>query len=226
MRSQRYMARERNILGRKITRTALNIARIAGLPREELLDLLDLGFQLPYRGGTTPQNQTGVNPVYFPRALAVTTDQTINQGDMVWWDSVNFTLKPLTNLNQVAVGLGTGGYCGIAAGTNNPGVYPNPPGGIPSEALPGIEVQMGGAVHINTTVGETYNPFQPVTVGADAQTVSEGAETTADTVGRIIVPPPVTARSGPGATPVPETVVGGTRPLMWIVRQYPSTLIA
>ena len=52
----------------------------------------------------------------FPRAVDVTTDQTIHEGDMVWWDSVNGTLKPCTASTTVPVSAGVGGFCGVAAG--------------------------------------------------------------------------------------------------------------
>lgn len=214
----------RNMFG-KPARRRLRIADVLWLAKEEVLDFLDRGYLLPLGGGTTPNNQQAANPVYFPRALVVSSDQTINQGDMVWWDPVNFTLKPCTSPNQVAVG-NTGGFCGCAAGTSNPGVYPNPPGGVPSEALPGIEVQCGGSVFLATTNAEVYSPFQIVTVGADAQTVTGyNVETSANKVGFMIVPPPVSARGAPGATPAPETIVGPTRSQVWIERKFPTTAL-
>jgi hypothetical protein len=220
---KRIKARERNILGRRPIRGVLSIEKVQALSKGELLDLLDLGYQLPMAGGmTTAQNATAASPTYFPMALCVTSDQTINQGDMVWWDSVNYTLKPLTAVGQVAIGLGTGGFCGCAAGTSNPGVYPTPPSGQ-SEALPGIVVQRGGSVYLNGTAGDgAYLPFQPVTVGADAQTVSRGGETTADRVGFVLVRPPVSPRGASGATPVPETDNSG-RPQVWLTPTFPAT---
>lgn len=196
---------ERNVLGRRVYRGRLSIDQVIGLPKDVLLNLLDMGYQLPMAGGTSPQNQVAANATYWPRAIVVSTDQTINQGDMVWWDAINYTLKPVTNINQVAVSA-TGGFVGSAAGSNVPGVYPNPPAGAPSENMPGIAVQRGGSAFFNATITDRgYFQFQLLTVGADSQTVTGyNAVTAADAIGYAIVAPPVTARSGPGATPTPE----------------------
>lgn len=224
---------KRNLFG-KLVRGRLSLKEILameykGCSKEDFLDLIDMGYLLPVLGGApTNQNTVMANPVYFPRAIAVSTDQTVLQGDMVWWDDVHFTLKPLTLVGQVpyVAGAGAGGYCGVAQGTNVPAVYPNPPAGIPSENLPGVVVQRGGTVKFNSTVGDgSYFPFEPITVGADQQTITRGGETAADTVGRIIVPPPVNARSGPGATPVPETITAGTAVEVWITPTFPTTAL-
>src|SRR5579872_1147051 len=116
---------------------------------------------------TTARNPTASAPYpYLPLALPVTTDQTINEGDMVWWDSVNGTLKPLTAQTQVAVGAGTGGFVGVAAASNNPNIYPNPVGastGYDYNAR--IAVYRLGAVFMKTTPGEFYTIGTPVSVG-------------------------------------------------------------
>jgi hypothetical protein len=221
----------RNLFGRPV-RGTLTARYAEGLSRDELLDLLDRGYRLPILGGTSNQNQAAENPSYFPKALVVSTDQTIHQGDLVYWDGVNYTLKPLTSTTNVALTGQTNsnagsGFCGCAAGTNVPGVYPNPPAGAPSENLPGIVVQSGGAVWLNTTTGENYNPWQPVTVGADSQTVTAyNVETVADRVGFVIIPAPVTPRGAPGATPLPETIAGPTRARVQLERKFPGTSLA
>lgn len=224
---------KRNLLG-KLVRGRLSLKEVLamellGYSKDDFLNMLDSGLLLPAVGGA-PANQNTVlaNPIYFPRAIVVSTDQTVLQGDMVWWDDVHYTLKQLTNPNQVAynAGQGLGGYCGVAQGTNVPGVYPNPPAGTPSENLPGVIVQRGGTVRVNGTTGDgTYFPFEPVTVGADQQTISRGAETSANRVGLVIVPPPVTARSGPGATPLPETAAGSGTVELWILPAFPTTSV-
>ena len=220
----------RNILGKRVRRR-LTLREVlglefAGISRDDFLDLLDRGYLLPLMGGTSKQNVTAANPVYFPKAIVVSTDQTINQGDMVWWDAVNYTLKTLTAANQVASGT-TGGFCGCAAGSNVPAVFPNPAAGVPSENLPGIEVQRGGSVYLNLQANDvTDYPFQPVTAaGVDAQTVTKGAATAGNRVGLAIVPAPVTPRGAPGATPLPETVAGGGRLEVWLEPKYPTTVL-
>ena len=219
----------RNLLGRRVRgRLALRdvlALEYGGIDPGEILDLLDRGYLLPLLGSTSKQNQTAANAIYFPKAIVVSTDQTINQNDMVWWDAVNYTLKPLTTSAQVAVGA-TGGYCGVAAGSNVPGVYPNPPAGAPSENLPGIAVQRGGSAYLTLQANDvTDYPFQPVTAaGVDAQTITKGTATAANRVGLVLVPLPVTARGGPGATPAPETA-GPGRVEVWLEPKFPDTAL-
>jgi hypothetical protein len=194
---------------------------------EEVANLLDLGFWPSMEGATQASNQqaSGANAIYFPKAIVVTTDQTINQGDCVWFDAVNYTLKIATTSSQIAVGT-TGGFCGCAAGSNVPGVYPNPPAGAPSENLPGIEVQWGGDVFLNLQANDVIDgPFTAVTMsGIDAQTDTRGGSvTSSNRIGHVIVPAPATPRGAPGATPTPETVAGGTKVRVWLERKYPST---
>lgn len=218
---------KRNLLGR-LVRGRLPLSLTLGISKPELLDLLDMGYLLPkVEGGTSATNTVLANPVYFPRALVVSTDQTINQGDLVFWDGVNYTLKPLVDPTDVLwVAGGSHGFAGAAQGSNVPNVFPNPPAGTPSENLPGVVVQRGGSVKLNSTTGEgTYFPFEPVTVGADAQTISRAQQTTANRVGFVIVPPPVNARSGPGATPAPETAAAGSPVEVWLETKFPDTAL-
>jgi hypothetical protein len=195
----------------------LPIENWIGMSDDDVADLISRGYIPGMAGGTTAQNQVAENPVYFPRAIVVSTDQTINQNDMVYWDAVNYTLKPYTSSGNFAK------FCGCAAGSNVPGVYPNPPSGV-SENLPGIAVQMGGTVWLNLQANDVVDgPFQAVQQVTDAQTVTRGgAITGTNAVGVVIVPPPSTPRGAPGATPVGETVAGGSRIRVWLNRQYPT----
>lgn len=231
------VAQKRNMLG-KLVRGRMSLKEIvllelAGrLTREDVLNRLDSGLLLPARLGFMGAAEANINtvmanPVYFPKSMLVTTDQTILQGDMVWWDDVHYTLKQLTLTLQVAYteGAGTGGYCGVAQGTNVPGVYPNPPSGV-SENLPGVIVQRGGTVKLHTTTGDgSYFPMEPVTVGATQQTVTRGGETSADRVGRIIVPLPTSAAGAAGATPAPPTQAAGSDAEVWVTPQYPTAAL-
>jgi hypothetical protein len=218
-------SKRKNAIGKPYKGT-LPLYQLIGRSDEDLADLLEQGYDLTMSGATTAQNQVAENPLYFPRAVVVTTDQTINQGDSVWWDPVNYTLKPCTTAAQVAIGT-TGGFCGFAAGSNVPGVYPNPPAGTPSENLPGIAVQFGGTVFANLQSNDVIDyPFQNVTMaGVDAQTITKGGATSANRVGVVIVPPPTVPRGAAGATPVPESAAGGTRVRVWVERKYPSTTL-
>lgn len=222
----------RNVFGKPVRRR-ISLAEVVryGLDwsKAEFLDLLDRGYLFPrLEGGTTPSNTVMANPVYFPKSVVVSTDQTINQGDMVWWDSVNYTLKVCTTRAQVPVSAGVGGYCGVAQGGNVPGLYPDPPGGVPSEKLPGVSVQRGGTARLNLQTNDVVDfPFQPVEpAGVDAQTVTKGggADSTHE-VGLVIVPLPVNARGAPGTTPVPETVPGGTAAEVWLTPQFPQAVL-
>jgi len=225
-RNRRTRVPQRNVIGKPF-KGILAKEHWVGLPDEDVADLLERGYQPVMLGETTAQNQAAANVVYFPRAIVVSTDQTINQGDCVFWDSVHYTLKVCTTSAAVAVAAGTGGFCGVAAGSNVPGVYPNPPAGTPSENLPGIEVQRGGTAWLYVQSNDVIDyPFQAVTMaGVDAQTVTKGAASSANRVGLVIVPPPATPRGTPGATPAPETIAGGDRVRVWIEPKFPATAL-
>lgn len=164
---------------------------------------------------TTSRNATSRSPYpNLPLALDVTTDQNINEGDMVWWDSVNGTLKPVTVNTQVAVGAGTGGFAGVATGSNlsggatgTPPVYPAPAGGT-SEQRSGIVVCKAGSVFLFGTPGEFYANYTAVTVGSDAQHVTLVGATNSNRVGWVVTEPPVVAQAAAGGTPLLETIPG------------------
>lgn len=163
---------------------------------------------------TTARNPVARSPYpYLPASLDVTTDQTINEGDMVYWDGVNGTLHPLTAATQVAVAgtapYFTAGFVGCAAGGNLAAVpvYPNP-AGVTSEYLSGVEVIKGGSVYLFCTAGETYQQYTPVTVGATAQTVTLVGATSANRVGWVLTPLPLIAQGAAGSTPLLETITG------------------
>lgn len=169
---------------------------------------------------------------YFPLALPVTTDQTINEGDMVWYDSVNGTLKPLTAQSQVAVSAGSGGFAGVAAASNNPKLYPDPvgaPTGYDFNAR--VAVYRLGAVFMKTTPGEFYGTGTPVSVGADAQTItltqSGVAVDATHRVGWTFVPVPATPQPAAGSTPLNETVAGGVGVYIQVLLEskWPATTV-
>jgi len=222
---RRTAVRPKKALNGKRLRGVLSWKEAVGRSDEDILDLMDRGYVFELAGGTTSSNTVMANPIYLPKATVVSTDQTVNQGDMVWWDPVNYTLKPLTTPTAVAVSA-TGGFIGVAQGQANPNVYPTPAAGTPAENLPGMIVQRGGTVKVHSTTGDgSYYPYEPVTVGADAQTVTRGGQTTANRVGFVIVPLPSSARGAPGATPAPETVAGGTDLELWIEPKFPGTYL-
>lgn len=234
---QTAVRRALNIFGKPVRRRILirDVLKLGlDYDREELLDLLDRGHLLPMLGGalqgaTTSKNTVMANPIYFPKAIAVTTDQTINQGDLVRWDGVNFTLKQLTDPTQVPYIVGGNyGLAGVAQGQSNPNVYPAPQAGTPAENLPGVIVQRGGTVKLATTVGDgNLFDFEPVTVGADAQTITRGGVTTANRVGLVISQLPATARGAAGSTPAFDTVSSGTGLFaeIWIEPKFPGTYL-
>ncbi len=169
---------------------------------------------------TTPQNlNLVVADPKFPKSLPITTDQKINQGDMVWFDKVNGTLKPLTEKEQVAVGA-TGGFCGIAEGTTPLNIYGE-------ESLAAMQVCRKGAVALKTTPGEFYEDFQAVTVGADAQTITLVGVTEANRIGFVVTNPPVIAKGAAGSTPVGEKLTGGVGVYarVWLEPKFPSKFV-
>jgi hypothetical protein len=146
---------------------------------------------------TTAQNPVSVlEPFQYPQWVVVTSNLTINEGDLVYWDATNFTATPLTASTQVATN-----FLGVALGSNQAALY----GGDPANV--GIPVLAKGCIFVNSTAAETYNHFDDVTVGADPQTVVKAGATTANRVGFVIIDPPATPRASQ-ATPTPEQVVG------------------
>jgi hypothetical protein len=169
---------------------------------------------------TTPTNVNLVSAdPKFPKNLPVTTDQNINQGDLVWWDEVNGTLKALTSPNQVAVGA-TGGFCGAANDTTPINIYGE-------ERLSSLGVTRKGAITLKTTPGEFYKDFQAVTVGADAQTITLVGVTEANRVGFVVVDPPQNPQGAAGGTPVGEKLTGaeGVRARVWLEPKFPSKFV-
>lgn len=149
---------------------------------------------------TTAQNNVDrLNRNYTSRRVVVTTNLTVNAGDLVYWDGTNYTITPVTSTGQV-----TGNFFGVAVQSNAAQIYP----GDPDQA--GVEVLCRGVVWLNSTSAQTYLPFQAVTVGADSQTVTNSGTNTGNTIGWVWTDPPSTPRPNQ-ATPVPESIAGGVR---------------
>lgn len=145
------------------------------------------------------RNQTAV-------PLPVTSNLSINEGDAVYWDSTNYTVTPVTNKSQITGATPT--FLGFALQTSPALIYPS------DNPNPSIEVLVRGTMWCNTTNAETYTWFTAVTIGADSQTITtSGANATVGSsyniVGYTIPDPPSTARPNQ-ATPVPESVTGGS----------------
>lgn len=155
---------------------------------------------------TTSQNPISViDHDTLPQSVVVTTAFTINEGDLVFWDGVNFTARPLLEASDVASGgtHGSKGFMGAAGGANKVEAY----GG--DEPLPALPIYARATVFVNTTNAEKYKHFDFVTIGADAQTVTKSGANEANSVGVVILDPPATARPEQ-ATPAPEEVEGGS----------------
>lgn len=155
---------------------------------------------------TTSQNPISViDHDRMPQSVVVTTQFTINEGDLVFWDGANFSARPLLETADVESGKGSHaskGFLGVALGANQLAVY----GG--DAPLPQIPVGCKMCIFVNSTAGDTYGHFDLVTLGADAQTVTKVGVTAANAVGAVIIDPPAVARAQQ-ATPTPETVAGG-----------------
>ena len=128
--------------------------------------------------------------------LPVTTNLTVNAGDLVYWDGTNYTVTPLTASSQVA-----SNFLGIALQANANLIYPGDANQV------GVLVLVRGTVWLSTTAAETYNPFDDVTVGADSQTIVKSGANSGNRVGFVVIDPPSTPRPNQ-ATPVPESVTG------------------
>lgn len=151
----------------------------------------------------------------FPKNLPVTTDQSINQGDLVYWDAANGTLKALTSSGNVA-----NKFCGVSNDTTPINIYGE-------EKLASLGVTRKGAVSLQTTAGEFYADFQEVTVGADAQTITLVGPTEANRVGFVVTDPPLNPQGAASGTPVGEKLTGaaGVRARVWLEPKFPSKFV-
>src|ERR1700722_10885556 len=85
--------------------------------------------------------------------LPVTTNLTVNNGDLVYWDGTNYTVTPVTATGN----LNGSNFLGVALQANANLIYP----GDPDQW--GVLVLVRGVVWLTTTAGDTYNWFDPVT---------------------------------------------------------------
>lgn len=161
---------------------------------------------------TTAQNDVdALNRNQSRVRLPVTTNLTVNAGDLTYWDPVNFTVTPITNQSQLS---GTN-FLGMALQSNADPIYPGDADQV------GVLVLCRGCVWVNTTAGDTYNWFDSVTIGADSQTVTKVGVTANNTIGYIVLDEEPVARPSQ-ATPAPATLAGasGTRARLVLVPNH------
>lgn len=168
------------------------------------------GVLPPLAGGTTAyQNPVSViDHDGMPQAVTCTSEFTINEGDLVFWDGVNFTARPCIEPKDVEVGAtahGSKGLIGCAVGANKPEVYGG--GETVEPAMTSVPVLCKCVVFLQTTAAQKYKPYEAVTIGADAQTITNVGVTANNRIGFVIVDPPASPRPGQ-ATPVPEELEG------------------
>jgi hypothetical protein len=155
--------------------------------------------------------------------VPVTSNLTVNQGDLVFWDGENFTVTPVTAASQVttsnATTKGSGPFIGVALQSNNAPIEPGDPPQV------GIMVLVRGTVWMYQTTGDVYGWFTPVTGTSDPQTItSTGAVATPgasfNQIG-LTVPNQAVSPRALQATPAPERITGvaGQRVQVLIVPQ-------
>lgn len=154
---------------------------------------------------TTSQNNVDrLSRNYTSRPIVVTTDNTVNAGDLVIWDvttgggiPVN-TARPATSSNLSG---SAANFLGMAVQANANLIYPG------DADQPALEILVRGVVFLNTTNGDTYFNGTPVTIGADSQTITATGGSS-KTIGYTLLDPPSTPRAQ-AATPTPESLAGG-----------------
>jgi hypothetical protein len=108
---------------------------------------------------------------------------------------------------------------GVAVSANKAELYGEEP------ALSSVGVLSRACIWVNSTVGDIYKPYEYVTVGVDAQTVTKVGATAANAVGVVIVNPPAVARAEE-ATPKPEQIEGGGRiRIQLLAKHIPGTAV-
>lgn len=149
---------------------------------------------------TTAQNNVDrLDRNQTSRPVVVTSNLTINAGDLCYWDPGNYTLTPVTAASQ----LTGSNFFGMSTQSNASAIYPGDADQV------GVIVICRGVVWVNSTPGQVYEHFQPVTIGVDSQTVTNAGVTANTTVGWVWCDPPaVGSPRGQLATPVPETQGG------------------
>lgn len=124
----------------------------------------------------------------------------INSGDMVYWNATAKAAHPYTLDANGAY------FMGVSLDTTPMDV-------IATDYLPTVNVRTRGQFAMKSTAGDTYNPGDPVYVGADAQTVTNTAGGMTTKVGTIAMDPSMVALAG-GA---------GVTVLVDIQPKYPTT---
>lgn len=157
---------------------------------------------------TTPQNNVDrIDRNYTPRLITVTTDQTINAGDLVLWDTTSSGGKAKNTLIPAggSVAVGAANFVGMSTQSNAQQIYPN------DADQPGVEVLVRGVVWLTLKTGDVAYMGTPLycATSTDAQTVQVSASGTL--VGYAVVDPPAVGspRANP-ATPAPESVTGAS----------------
>lgn len=153
---------------------------------------------------TTPQNNVDrLSRNFTSRPIVVTTDNTVNPGDLVIWDTTTSgsvpynTARPCTSANLAS---SASNFLGLAVQGNAAVIYPG------DADQPGVEVLVRGVVMLYTTAADTYYNGTAVTIGADSQTITS-TSVGAKIIGYTLLDPPSNPRAAT-ATPVPESVTG------------------
>jgi hypothetical protein len=159
---------------------------------------------------TTAQNPVSIiEHDLYPQSVVCVSEcegskNIVNEGDLVFWDGANYTVRSLLEIADVESGKGnhhSKGFMGVALGSNYVEVFGN------EEPRPEIAVGARMCIYVYGTAGDHYKPFDFVTFHTDAQHVTNSGATEANAVGVVIIDPPATAR-GQEATPVPEEIEG------------------
>jgi hypothetical protein len=112
-----------------------------------------------------------------PWPLKITTTDTVNPGDMLFWDAATKTHRPLVAAANGDLFSGVAmGQWPISSNIDNGQVTPDP----------SVSAALGGLHQFFGTAGETLTMGDPLYLGADSQTVvkaAPGGTTVADIVG-------------------------------------------
>lgn len=144
----------------------------------------------------------------YPQAVTVTTNFTIHEGDLVFWDGANYSARPLEKAGQVESGgeNNSKGFMGVALTANKPQIYGPEAGKTEETPVASVTVGCRMTIFLYGVNTHTYRPYEWVTVAEEnPQLVTNIGATEGNGIGVVIVDPPATAREEQ-ATPVPETV--------------------
>lgn len=141
-------------------------------------------------------SQQGIKEVPYPCADATAS---FNQGDLLYYDTTAHIVKALDTDAHAAT------FAGVAM---QPSKVSSNVDNTASANPVQVAVGSSGVFNFKTTVGETYHFGDAIWIGADAQTITNTVGSNTHSLGKIWLPPGVSAVTGAAGISVGVAVSG------------------